>query len=42
MGHRRDHQPAGILEADEASVKKVIDTGRQQQALFAVEAFLVG
>jgi hypothetical protein len=33
---------SGILKADEATVKQVIDAGRQQQAVFTIEAFLVG
>jgi hypothetical protein len=42
VGHWGDHQPAGILKADEAAGKQVIDTWRQQQAVFTVEAFFVG
>jgi len=42
VGDRQDHQPSGILEADEAAIKQVIDTGRQEQAVFTVEALFVG
>jgi hypothetical protein len=40
--HRRDHQPAGILKADEAAIRQMIDAGRQEQSVFTVEAFFVG
>jgi hypothetical protein len=30
VGHRRDHQPARILEADESAVEEMIDAGCQQ------------
>ncbi len=36
MRYRRDDQRARILEADEASIKQMIDARRQQQAVLAV------
>ena len=37
----RDNQPTAVLEADETSIEQVIDARRQQQAVLAVQAFLV-
>ena len=41
VGYRGDDQAACILEADEAAIKQVINTGCQQQAVFTVEAFFI-
>jgi hypothetical protein len=41
VGDRRDDQLAGILEADEPSIKQMIDTRREQQAVLTVESLLV-
>jgi len=42
VGHGRDHQSAGIFEADEAAMKQVIEARGQQQAVLTIEAFFVG
>src|SRR5262249_7433526 len=39
--HGRDDQDARVLEADEAAVEQVVDGGRQQQSVFAVQPLLV-
>ena len=41
VGARRDQQEARILEADVALVEKMVDGGRQEQAVLAVQALLV-
>ncbi len=41
MGHRRNDEPPAILEADKPSVKEVVDTGRQEQAVLAVQPLFV-
>ena len=41
VSDRRDDQLAGILEADEPSIKQMIDTRREQQAVLTVESLLV-
>jgi hypothetical protein len=42
VGDRRNGELAGLLKADEAWIKQVIDARCQQQVVFAVEAFFVG
>ena len=39
---RGHDQPAVAFERDEAAVEQVIDGGREQQPVLAVEAFVVG
>ena len=41
MGHRRNDEPPAILEADKSTVKEVVDTGRQEQAVLAVQPLFV-
>jgi hypothetical protein len=41
IGARRYEQEARILEADVALVEKMIDGGREEQAVLAVQALLV-
>jgi hypothetical protein len=41
VSDRRYDQLAGVLEADEPAIKQVIDAGREQQSVLAVEPLLV-
>ena len=41
MCHGRDDQPPGILEADEAAIKQVIDCRRQEQSIFTIKTLFV-
>lgn len=42
MRHRGDDQEAVVLEADEATVKKMVNAWRQEQAVFSIQALLIG
>ena len=41
MGYRRNDQSSVVLEADKSSVKEVVDTRRQEQAILAVQPLFV-
>ena len=41
VGSRRDEQQARVLEADVALVEKMVDGGRQEQVVLAVQALLI-
>ena len=42
MGDGGDYERAVVFETDEASIKEMVNAGRQQQTVFAVEAFVIG
>jgi hypothetical protein len=42
MRNRRNNQPPVVFKADEAAIEQVIDAGRQQQSVLAVQPFLIG
>ena len=41
MGDGRDYQRTGILEADKATIKKVVYRRRQQEPVFTVEPLFI-
>lgn len=41
MGHRRNDQPAVVLETDEAPVEEVVDTRGEKESIFAIQSFTV-
>ena len=41
MSYRRDDELAVVLETDEPAIKEMIDLGRQEQPILAVQSLLV-
>ena len=41
MRHRRDDEATAVLKANEAAIEQVVDAGRQEQAVFAVQTLVV-
>jgi hypothetical protein len=42
MSHRRNYQPAIVLEANESAVEQMIDAGCQKQTILPIQAIFVG
>jgi hypothetical protein len=42
VSHWRDNQGSVVLEADEASIKEMIDARRKQEAVLTIESFFIG
>ncbi len=42
IGDWRDDEFAVVVEADEPTIEEVIDAGRQEEAVLAVEPLLIG
>lgn len=41
MGHGGNNEPAIVLEADEATVKEVVNTRGQEEPVLAIQSFFV-